>query len=81
MIRRFLITLACIAIPFLLYWLYTRIKKQGDKAGRDPWPLAILWLTGAVIAIEAMVLSVVADKGLTAPPVSPAALEQQRNQP
>jgi hypothetical protein len=76
--RRFLITLACIAAPFVLYWIYERLQRRRVQQGGDPWPLAVLWLTGAVIAIEAMVLSVVREEGLSAPPRSPAALQQDR---
>lgn len=57
---RFVITLLAFALPFGLFFLYTRMQARRAKAGRkDPWPMAVLWLTGAVLAVEALALSAV----------------------
>lgn len=57
---RFIITLMAFALPFVLFWLYSKVqaKRRADGA-RDPWPMAVLWLTGAVLAVEALALSAV----------------------
>jgi hypothetical protein len=62
--RRFVFTLICIALPFALYALYERTRSGALAKGRDPWPMTVLWLTGAVLAIEAMVVTVLQDGGL-----------------
>jgi hypothetical protein len=75
---RFVVTLLAFAAPFVLFWLYTRWQARNRAAGtKDPWPLAVLWLTGAVLAVEAMALT-----AMTAPPPGgvyvPARIENGR---
>jgi hypothetical protein len=57
---RFIVTLLAFGAPFLLFWLYTRLQHRCRLEGaRDPWPMAVLWLTGAVLAVEALALTAV----------------------
>lgn len=70
MTTRFVLTLICIAAPFLLYALYQRIRRRRAETGGDPWPVTVLWLTGAVLAIEVMLISIARDDGLKEPPAS-----------
>lgn len=57
---RFIITLLAFALPFVLFWIYTRMQaKRAERGARDPWPTAVLWLTGAVLAVEALALTAV----------------------
>jgi hypothetical protein len=75
---RFVVTVLAFALPFALFWLYTRVQARRRAAGaRDPWPMAVLWMTGAVLAVEALALT-----AITAPPpggvYSPARVEDGR---
>lgn len=57
---RFIITLLAFAIPFALYGLYVAVQRRRRREGaRDPWPIAVLWLTGAVLAVETLALTAV----------------------
>jgi hypothetical protein len=57
-VTRFVIVLIAFALPALLFWLYLRLQKRAAETGaRDPWPLAVVWLTGAVLAVETLALT------------------------
>lgn len=57
---RFVVTLLAFAAPFALFWLYTRLQARTQRAGaKDPWPMAVLWLTGAILAVETMALTAI----------------------
>ena len=76
---RFVITLVAFGLPFLLFWIYTKWQQRRRIEGAsDPWPLAVLWLTGAVLAVEALALTAMSER---APPGSvyvPAHIEDGR---
>jgi hypothetical protein len=69
--RRYLITLACFALPFILYWVYDLMQRRRLKAAagsaalarREAWPLTILWLAGAVLAAETFILAALSEHG------------------
>ncbi len=71
MTRRILITLACFALPFILYWIYDWMQRRSARvtagstalARREKWPMTILWLAGAVLAVETMIVAAVSDPG------------------
>lgn len=73
---RFLLALAAIAAPFALYWLYLRLQRQSQA--RDPWPLAILWIAGVVLAVEFMALSALTEPESGEGRYVPAHLEGDR---
>lgn len=56
MAGRFLITLLAFALPFLLYGAYRWVQARRKAEGRDPWPMMVLWLVGAVLAAETLAL-------------------------
>jgi purine-cytosine permease-like protein len=76
MTQRFLITLLCFAIPFALYWLYERQRK--GRTGREQWPHLVLWLVGAILAAETLVVAALTQKGLPEGRYVPAQLEDGR---
>ena len=81
MIRRYLITLAALATPFLLYWLYAVWRARAGRGAtrpRDPWPTAILFLCGAVIAAETLVIAVLDEPRVRDGRYIPAHLENGR---
>jgi hypothetical protein len=69
--RRYLITLACFALPFILYWIYDVVQRRRLRATsgsaalarREAWPLTILWLAGAVLAVETFILAALSEHG------------------
>lgn len=71
MTRRILITLACFALPFILYWIYSWLQQRKARAlagsaalaRRETWPMTILWLAGAVLAVETMIVAAVSGPG------------------
>lgn len=57
---RFVVTLIAFVLPLVLFWIYTRLQaRRVERGDRDPWPLAVLWLTGAILAVEAIALTAV----------------------
>lgn len=54
MLRRLIIPLLALALPFIVYWVYQKLERRRTQAGQDPWPFAILWLTGLVLAVETL---------------------------
>jgi hypothetical protein len=57
---RFVVTLIAFALPFILFWIYMRVQSRRAARGHtDPWPMAVLWLTGAILAVEAIALTAV----------------------
>ena len=76
MTQRVLITLLGCALPFALYWLYQR--QRARAAAREQWPILILWLTGAILAAETLVLTALSQKGLPEGRYVPAQWENGR---
>jgi predicted PurR-regulated permease PerM len=55
--RGFFIPLVAFVLPFAIYWIYRFIQHRRQLARRDPWPVTILFLTGAVLAIQTFALT------------------------
>lgn len=60
--QRFVITLIAFALPFVIYAVYDWLRRR-KGAGRDPWPMTVLWLFGAVLAVETLVLAAISTPG------------------
>lgn len=68
MLRRWIIIALAFALPFLAYWAFTAWQRRSARrAGRPPpqadWPRTILWVTGLVLALEALTLGILSDPG------------------
>lgn len=59
MYQRWVFAAIALAIPFVAYLLYRRLAR---RKGPEPWPTMILWLTGVVLAAEALLLFAVREE-------------------
>jgi len=57
MLREVFIPLEALVVPFAIYWVYRLILRQCRSERRGAWPVTILFLTGAVLAIETFALT------------------------
>lgn len=75
MLRRWIVALVALALPFVVYWIYQKLERRRTQAGQDPWPFAILWLTGLVLAVETLFAAALSEPRLQGRYV-PAQLEE-----
>lgn len=57
MFRR-LVPILAFALPFAAYWLWRRARAQ---TGVKAWPLTILFVAGAVLAAQTMLIAAVSE--------------------
>lgn len=57
--RRFLVPLVAFAAPFVLFALYRLMARKHGK-----WPMAALFVAGAVLAVQAFALSALTEPAL-----------------
>jgi hypothetical protein len=61
MMRRFIVPLIAIAAPFVAFAIYRALNA---RAGAQRWPLAILFIAGAVLAVQTFVLAALTEPAL-----------------
>jgi len=76
---RLLLAAFALLAPFALFWVYTRLDRAWPRERR--WPFTLLWLTGAVLAIETFVVAALDRAPATAGRYVPAQLEDGRVAP
>lgn len=64
--RGIFIPLVAFVIPFAIYWIYRLIQQRRATERRDPWPVTVLFLTGAFLAIETFALTALTEPHTTA---------------
>jgi predicted PurR-regulated permease PerM len=64
MILRFLEIVFAIVLPFLIYGVYRFIQRRRGRVGKNPWPVTVLFLVGAFLAAQTIVLAALTDKRL-----------------
>jgi hypothetical protein len=75
MLRRWLFPIAAFALPFALYWLYRAFR------ARDPakaWPMTVLFVAGAVLAAQTLIIAALTEPKVMARPHEPAAIEEMK---
>jgi hypothetical protein len=65
MMRRFLVPLIAFALPFLVFAVYRRLNRQ---TGAKAWPMAILFIAGAVLSVQAFALAALTEPKMVARP-------------
>ena len=69
MLRRFVVPFVAFVLPFLLFALYRLLRDR--KIGQN-WPLAVLFVTGAVLAAQTFALAALTEPRTTVrPPEAP----------
>jgi cytochrome c oxidase assembly factor CtaG len=72
--RRLLLPLIAFAAPFLIYWLYRRFRvRDPEKA----WPLTVLFVAGAVLAAQTLVIAALTEPKTMQRPPEPTMTEIQ----
>lgn len=66
MMRRFLVPVIAFALPFLVFALYRRLNRQ--SSGAKAWPMAILFIAGAVLSVQAFALAALTEPKMVARP-------------
>jgi len=79
MLRRLIIMLLAFAAPYAAYWLFARW--QARRGIVNPWPTAVLFLAGAAIAAEALIVAAVEEPRVRGGRYVPAHLENGRLEP
>jgi hypothetical protein len=70
MMRRLILPLIAFAAPFLLYALYRAFRAQDPKKA---WPVTVLFIAGAVLAAQTLVIAALTEpKTMARPPEAPA---------
>lgn len=78
MVREVFVPLVAFVLPFLIYWAYRLILRQRQIARRDGWPVTILFLTGAVLAIQTFALTALTEpRGVQRLPDSTRVIEEK----
>ena len=73
MLRRFIVPFVAFLLPFLLFALYRALR--GKKLEQQDWPLAVLFITGAVLAVQTFALAALTEPRTT---VRPPPIEERR---
>ncbi len=73
MLRRFIVPFVAFVLPFLLFALYRVLR--GRKIGEN-WPLAVLFVAGAVLAVQTFALAALTEPHTTVR--TPNAIEDTR---
>lgn len=71
--RRLFLPIVAFALPFAAYWIYRRFK------ARDParaWPLTVLFIAGAVLAAQTMVIAALTEPKVMQRPPEAAAVKE-----
>lgn len=55
--RGLFVPFVAFVLPFAAYWIYRFILRRRQIARRDAWPVTVLFLTGAVLAIQTFALT------------------------
>ena len=73
MMRRWLLPLIAFAAPFAIYALYRAFRaRDPDKA----WPMTVLFVAGAVLAAQTLIIAALTEpKVMARPPEPPAVTE------
>ncbi|MDX2235668.1 MAG: hypothetical protein NW200_14310 [Hyphomonadaceae bacterium] len=66
--RRLFLPVLAFAAPFIVFGIY-RLLKQQD--GARAWPLGILFIAGAVLAVQAFALAALTEPSIAARPPDP----------
>ncbi|MBL8560613.1 MAG: hypothetical protein JNM47_17965 [Hyphomonadaceae bacterium] len=67
--RGLFIPLVAFVLPFAIYWIYRVIQKRRQAAQRNPWPVTVLFITGAILAMQTFALTALTEPHLlTRPP-------------
>jgi amino acid transporter len=64
MTQRLLLMVLAFAVPFATYWIYRRLAKREEAAGRAPWPVTILFVAGALLAAQAFALTALTERSI-----------------
>ncbi len=70
--RRFLVPVLAFALPFAVFAIYRALNRQ---TGKRAWPMAILFIAGAVLAVQAFALAALSEPHIVARPQDPPPLE------
>lgn len=77
--RGIFIPLVAFVLPFTIYWIYRLIQRRRETERRDPWPVTVLFLTGAFLAIETFALTALTEPHSTSrAPGSTHVIEDKR---
>lgn len=68
--RGLFIPFVAFVLPFVIYWIYRLIQKRRQLARRNSWPVTILFVTGAILAIQTFALTALTEPHLLARPPS-----------
>lgn len=63
MTYRIVFQLVLFLLPFLAYGIWRLAKQEAIEEGRKPWPITILFATGAALAVLAWIVLVFVDRG------------------
>ena len=55
--RGLFVPFVAFVLPFAVYWIYRFIQRRRQIAHRAAWPVTVLFLTGAVLAIQTFALT------------------------
>lgn len=55
--RGLFVPFVAFVLPFAIYWIYRFIQQRRQIAHRAAWPVTVLFLTGAVLAIQTFALT------------------------
>lgn len=68
--RGIFIPLVAFVLPFAIYFVYRLILRRRRLEHRNPWPVTILFMTGAVLAIQTFALTALTEPHLLQRPPS-----------
>ena len=63
MTYRLIFELVLFLMPFAAFGLYRLARQEALEEGRKPWPITLLFIAGAVLAILAWVVLIFLDRG------------------
>ena len=63
MTYRIIFQLVLFLLPFLAYGIWRLATQEAIEEGRKPWPITILFATGAALAVLAWVVLIFVDRG------------------
>lgn len=63
MTYRLIFELVLFLMPFAAFGLYRLARQEALEEGRKPWPITVLFIAGAVLAILAWVVLIFIDRG------------------
>jgi hypothetical protein len=55
--RGIFVPLVAFVLPFAIYWIYRLIQQRRAQTRRSPWPVTVIFLSGAMLAIETFALT------------------------